>query len=368
MDRERQRLVHRYIDGLASLPERREVERYIAADPALAAYVRQHAAVWARIGAMPDGIANADSVGAIESLAARITGVDPAPGDGAPFGRLPRLQVVPPQPARRRRHAVDWSTIMAFGLTAAAVVVIAVGGRQRHPSGGGAARGQGRGVETGEGSVAATVARGVRQTMRLPDGTEVMLGPATRMRYVAGADGDRTVSLVGEAMFRVVHRPGRSFHVRVAGATLQDLGTVFVVRAYGESPVRVSVQDGTVGVRTTGAGAAGGAMTILEAGASAIVQPAGVPTVVHDAVGVGDAFAWTRGSLRYRGVPLAEVAADLARAYDLDIRLADSTLGGRVVNYAIDGENADAALDVLVAALAGVQYERHGRVVSLYRR
>src|ERR1700739_232377 len=105
MDRERRRLVHRYIDGLASLPERREVERYIAADPALAAYVRQHAAVWAQIGAMPDSIADADSAAVIAALAARVRAGDRTtdtahalpltPHADLRAPRTPPLQVVP---------------------------------------------------------------------------------------------------------------------------------------------------------------------------------------------------------------------------------------------------------------------------------
>src|SRR5271154_3690879 len=130
MDRERRRLVHRYIDGLASLPERREVERYIASDPALAAYVREHAAVWAQVGAMPDSIADADSVAAIESLAARITtGEARTPVHvgtarvalGDPRSGRSRLHGVPTHPAAPPRRTVDWSTMLAFGVAAAAV-------------------------------------------------------------------------------------------------------------------------------------------------------------------------------------------------------------------------------------------------------
>jgi transmembrane sensor len=365
MEREQRRLVHRYIDGLASLPERREVERDIASDPALAAYVRAHQAVWAQVGAMPDSIANADAVAAIDSLAARIPATDALHMVGASR----RLQVVPAHPPpMRRRRTVDWSTIMAFGITAAAVAAIAIGGRGGHV--GGAATGRLAGAQRaaragagalGEVPVTVIAARGARRTLRLPDGTGVVLGPASRIQYVAGADGSRTVSLAGEAMFRVVHRADRPFIVRLAGATLEDLGTVFVVRAYAGSPTRVSVEAGRVSVQAA-------ATTMLEPGASATLDSTGHPTVVHDPVDVGDAVAWTQGSLRYRAAPLADVAADLGRAYDLDIRLADPALGQRVVQYAIDGEDAHAALDVLVAALAGVGYERHGRVVILYRR
>jgi ferric-dicitrate binding protein FerR (iron transport regulator) len=376
MDRERRRLVHRYIDGLASLPERREVERFIAADPALAAYVRQHAAVWTQVGAMPASIADADSVAAIEALTARIHATDTArslPITPRADARAPRtsgpLQVLPPLPRPlRARRTFDWSTALTFGITAAAVTLIALGGRGGRV--GGAMTGRGgiaarvRGVNVAEAPVAVTAARGQRRMVHLPDGTDVVLGPASRMRYVPVTDGSRTVSLAGEAMFHVKHYGECHFIVRVAGATIEDLGTVFVVHAYGDAPTRVSVESGQVGLRTGSNTSA----TILEAGTSATVDSAGHPTVAHDAADVGDAFAWTRGTLHYRAAPLAEVTADLGRAYDLDIRLADPTLGQRVVQYTVDGDNAGAALDVLMATLAGVRYEQHGRVVTLYRR
>jgi ferric-dicitrate binding protein FerR (iron transport regulator) len=390
MDPERRRRVHRYIDGLASLPERREVEKDLATDPALAAYVRQHAAVWARVGAMPESIADPDPLAAIDALAARIAAADrirlgnamPADATSAPARRL---QIMPAHAADAppRRRLVDWSTLLAFASTAAAVAAIVIGGRTGH-LGGAAARhaasvrtpathvattgattvGSNAGVDA---PLSASAALGVRRMLRLRDGTDVVLGPGSHLRYVPGRDGSRTVSLAGEAMFHVVHRADRPFIVRVAGATVEDLGTVFVVRAYTDAPTRVSVRDGHVSLQATGS-RAGTAATILEAGASATLDSAGRPAVVDDATDADDAFAWTRGALRYRAAPLAEVAADLARAYDLDIRLADPALGQRVVQYAVDGEDAHAALDVLVATLAGVGYEQHGRVVTLYRR
>jgi ferric-dicitrate binding protein FerR (iron transport regulator) len=378
MDPERRRRVHRYIDGLASLPERREVERDLATDPALAAYVRQHAAVWARVGAMPDSIADADPVAAIDALAARIAAADrirlgnavPADATTTPTRRLQIMPAHVPDPPARRR-LIDWSTVLAFASTAAAVAAIVIGGRTGHL--GAAATRHAATARTPathvvvDAPLTASAALGTRRTLRLSDGTDVVLGPGSHLRYVPGRDGSRTVSLVGEAMFLVEHRADRPFIVRVVGATLEDLGTVFVVRAYTDSPTRVSVRAGQLSLQAIRS-RVGTVATILDAGASATLDSAGRPAVVDDATDADDAFAWTRGALRYRAAPLAEVAADLARAYDLDIRLADPALGQRIVQYAVDGEDAHAALDVLVATLAGVGYEQHGRVVTLYRR
>jgi ferric-dicitrate binding protein FerR (iron transport regulator) len=321
----------------------------------------------------------------MEALAARLRDTDAArPLPVAPFADFgaahapaqpsAHLRVLPalPKPFRARRP-FDWSTLLTFGVTAAAVTVIALGGRGGHV--GGAATGRGRapfatlGAQGGMAGmpVAITAAPGQRRTLRLPDGTNVLLGPASHIRYTSVRGGSRTVSLTGEALFHVKHQPDRPFIVRVAGATLEDLGTVFVVHAYPGAPARISVASGQVALRATAPGA-GDAATVLDAGASATLDARGQPDVVRDTAEVTEAFAWTHGTLHYRAAPLTDVAADLGRAYDLDIHVADSALGARVVKYTVDGEDARTALDVLVATLAGVQYERHGRVVTLYRR
>lgn len=373
MDRERRRLVHRYIDGLASLPERREVERYIATDPEVAAYVRRHAAVWAHLGAMPASIADPDSTAAMQELAAKIREADSTRA----LPVTPRADLQAPLPARRTsgpvqvvtstpkplrvRRAFDWSTVVTFGATAAAVALIIAGSRDAHLVGGATA---GRGNER---ALAVTAARGTRRAFTLPDGSDVVLGPASRLRYASAPGGLRTVTLVGEAQFQVTHHPDRPFIVRVNNATIEDLGTVFAVRAYPDAPTRITVRSGQVGVRSTAPGAPGLA-TIVGAGASATLDSLTPPRLFTDSAAFTRAFSWTHGALHYHSTPLAEVAADLGRAYDLDIRIPDPDLARSLVQYSVDGENAHAALDLLVATLAGLEYTQHGRVVTLSRR
>jgi ferric-dicitrate binding protein FerR (iron transport regulator) len=387
MDRERRRLVHRYIDGLASLPERREVERYIATDPEVAAYVRRHATVWAHLGAMPDSIADPDSAAAMQELAAKIRDADstralPVTPRADLHAPLPRVsgpvQVVTtaPKPLRVRR-TFDWSTVVTFGATAAAVTLIVLGSRDARLGGGGTHTGSvkpassdlnpPRSLGAGESPVSFTAQVGTRRSFTLPDGSDITLGPASHLSYVPNPGGYRTVSLAGEALFHVAHNPDRPFIVRVAGATIQDLGTVFTVRAYSASPTRVSVQAGQVAVRSTYPGAAGPA-TVLVAGTSTTVDSPTPPAVITDPTVVSEAFAWTHGSLHYHSAPLTEIAADLGRAYDLDIQIPDPDLRQLVVQFSVEGESARAALDVLMATLATVRYEQHGRVVTLYRR
>jgi ferric-dicitrate binding protein FerR (iron transport regulator) len=416
-DAELQRLVQRYLDNVASLPERRHIERLMAADPRYADYVRRFAAVWDAVGTAPDSIDNPDTPSAWTALAARIRAADRADAAFADTAlanaatanaatanaaianaamanaamanaamtdaaradaALGSHLAQPPAPADRppRRTA---PLIRPAWIAAAAAAVVVVAGltpiyyrTELAPRRALAMRDAVSAADTAPASSQlVSTLRGQRLSFWLPDGSRLVLGPASRLRYDVAADSVaahpshlRQVWLSGEAVFRVVHHADRPFVVHAAnGLTAEDLGTTFVVESYPREPTRVAVDSGLVALHVGGT-------------VATEITPGRVGTLAadHRTVAVGPAdrghfFGWTDGALRYSEAPLTDVAAGLGRAYDLDIRITDAAvIGRRVVNFAIDGETADQALDVLVRALPGVQYDRHGRVVTLFRR
>ena len=89
---------------------------------------------------------------------------------------------------------------------------------------------------------------GHRAVVRLRDGTQVTLAPSSRLRYL-GAFGKshRDVYLDGEAYFQVARDERVPFRVRTARSVTQDLGTAFVVTAYGDQgATEVVVTEGRV--------------------------------------------------------------------------------------------------------------------------
>src|SRR5690606_19489240 len=85
--------------------------------------------------------------------------------------------------------------------------------------------------------------------------------------------------------------------------------------------------------------------------------------VEHDAD--ADAYtAWAEGRLVFHRAPLHEVVAELARWYDIEVRVADSTTAARRVPASFDGE---APMDVLrfIALSLGLTYEHRGNTVTL---
>ena len=139
-----------------------------------------------------------------------------------------------------QRKSLRW--IVGGIAAAAAIGTIAVGlSRDR------AANGLPRGVAAG--SVVATAA-GVRDSVRLPDGTRVIVGPTSRLTVAASYGGTaRVVTVDGIAYFDVVHLPATSFIVRAGAASIRDLGTAFTVRSERQGSVlgvTVAVTEGSV--------------------------------------------------------------------------------------------------------------------------
>jgi transmembrane sensor len=85
-------------------------------------------------------------------------------------------------------------------------------------------------------------------TVRLPDGSRVVLEPLARARYRASFfRPPRMVELEGEARFLVRPDAAHPFEVHAGDATITAVGTIFTVRANPWEPtVRVSVEEGTV--------------------------------------------------------------------------------------------------------------------------
>jgi transmembrane sensor len=210
-------------------------------------------------------------------------------------------------------------------------------------------------------SVAQVVATSVgqRDSIRLPDGTRVVLAPESRLTVTAGYGGNvREVELRGEAYFDVLHDEARPFVVRAGAATIRDLGTTFTVRAAGDQRVRVAVTSGLVSLSPARA-----------TGDSVVLRPGDAGTfedgrTVVDRGGAAEAdTAWTRGRLVFREAPITRVRAELRRWYGIDLQV-DSTYLPRHLSMTFDGESVDRVLEVIALSL-GAEVVRQDSVAVM---
>src|SRR5258708_5460488 len=110
----------------------------------------------------------------------------------------------------------------------------------------------------------ARTTRGERRTVDLSDGTRVVLGATSTLRYpVEFGASAREVSLVGEGYFDVKHDAAHPFRLHAGHVTAQGVCTQYGVLAYaGDSVVRVVVREGSVSLGATTGPASSGALVV----------------------------------------------------------------------------------------------------------
>lgn len=247
-------------------------------------------------------------------------------------------------------------------MRAAAAVVVIVGGaliipRLRHTGG------------SAPPAVASTATfttqSGEHRTVNLPDGSTVVLGVSSTLRLRDGYGADaREVEFTGEALFTVEHDAARPFRVHVNGSVVEDLGTEFAVRGYGQgTALRVAVASGSVAVRR---GTSADTAVVLAPRDVATVGDAGAVTVARN-VDVAPFTAFASGRLVFTDAPLADVVVELERWYGIEVRVIDDVILDRHLTSTFEGESLDEVLRVIGMTL-DVRYVRNGNRIDFMKQ
>ncbi|MBX6330633.1 MAG: FecR domain-containing protein [Gemmatimonadaceae bacterium] len=349
----------RYLSGMCTADEARAMDAWLAERPARQRELALLREAWHRGEQLPiPRHANAALARVLarrgmprtashQESAASLAPLRPAAPRFAPWGSDAR--------ARWHRAALPVAAAIVLG------VIAITWGRHAIVSGGTTA------AESLPAHVYATQ-RAQRAVVRLADGTQVTLGPASWLSIPAAFGREtRTVELEGEGYFDVVHDARHPFRVVAGTTTTEDVGTAFMVRDYAaDTATTVVVAEGRVMLRARRAGAGGDSASravALSAGQLARVGPSGGVTVLSD-VDLAQHLAWLRGRLVYHGAPLAAVRQDLERWYDVRIDWSDSTLAGVPVTASFDDVPVDDVLRAL-GRLLDAHVTRHGATVRL---
>ena len=330
--------IARYFAGESTPDEANAVRQGLEAHPSEAAALNALSATTARLpSATPPGL---DVEAALRRVAERRDAANVLSIDGRRTASRtgPRTTM----PARR------WQP---FALPAAAAAVLLIGGGLWWHSA------QTRGYTNGPASAATfATAAGKRDSVRLADGTRVLLAPESRLTVAAGYGTTvREVELTGEAYFDVHHDAARPFLVRAGGAAIRDIGTTFTVRATGRDSVRVAVTSGSVSLGAIDAMPNAG--VVLQPGDAATYAP-GQQTVVQRGGAAEPDTAWTSGRLVFREAPVSAVRTELRRWYGIDLVI-DSSFASRHLSMTLEGETPDQVLQVIALSL-GATVERRG--------
>jgi transmembrane sensor len=203
---------------------------------------------------------------------------------------------------------------------------------------------------------------GMSQEIRLADGTAVRLGPASSLELAPGfGRTHRHLTLHGEAWFEVTHDDAMPFAVKVGAATVEDVGTAFLVRESLSREVSVRVTEGIVTLTTPVA--TKDTTVTLRAGDGAVATPAGI-AVAAGAVSATEGAALASGHLTFADASLTEVQDALRRWYGVTLVMSDSALAARRVTADFTSEPVSRVAAVLGLTL-GVMAETRGDTIEL---
>jgi transmembrane sensor len=337
--------VHRFLDGLSPLPERRQVERWMSDDLSVQRYIKAHKKVWSMIGRRmgPNPVSPED---AWESVQDRIAEHDRRGRFSLPGRGIEHLRIIDGGLAEGApRRYIPWRAVAA----SAAIVFI------------GTTYVIARALSNTSVPVSYMAERGdTPHEQLLPDGARVVLAPESRVSFAIDHYGNHVATLVGEASFIVQHRADRVFLVRAGDIETRDLGTEFDVRAYPGGDARVAVKSGRVSV-TTPYGT-----KVLEGGRIGEIDI--TAHTVHVAAVAPGYFDWTIGRLAFRDSPLREVADELGRKYNVDFDIEDAGLAAASVTVVVPDAPLERTLGWLEQTVAGLQFKVDGHKVQLFRQ
>lgn len=197
---------------------------------------------------------------------------------------------------------------------------------------------------------------GERTNLKLGDGTHIILKGGSEIRIPSNfGQPSRTVYLDGEAYFEVTHNEDKPFRVYVDNVYIEDLGTVFNIKAYeNDAPVQVVVAEGLVEVGDSNNPAKGSA--IINPNQMGEITPSGKISIskVKD---LAPFLGWTKGWLIFKSTPFDLVQKELERKYGLKIAVTDSALYNRPLSARFKNEPLTDILNIISLSL-GMDYSR----------
>ncbi|AEG01268.1 FecR family protein [Methylomonas methanica] len=203
-----------------------------------------------------------------------------------------------------------------------------------------------------------TTSAGEQQSLRLADGSTVLLNTDSAVSVDYSDTGRRVTLHRGQAWFQVVADVGRPFEVVARHGVIRALGTAFDV-AEQEERVVVTVYEHAVRVTLDN----GETLASLPEGASVSYRQSLEP--IREQVNVKETAAWHRRQLIFHNRPLREVVAELNRYRKGHIFIADAGLNELRLTGVFDTNEQHEALRMIQENLGLNAYSIADRWVLL---
>lgn len=156
---------------------------------------------------------------------------------------------------------------------------------------------------------------GKTETVRLPDGTEVMLNAGSRLVYPKNFGKEkRVVQLYGEAFFKVKKDAKHPFVVKSGSINTTVLGTQFDVRNYGTGAPTVVLVEGKVMLTDS----LGRKPVMMKPGQSATLNQKGDFALTEER-DLDESLSWKDGYLYYDDISLEKMMNEIGWWYNVDV-------------------------------------------------
>lgn len=163
----------------------------------------------------------------------------------------------------------------------------------------------------------------------LGDGTKVWLNAGSSLKFPAAFAGkERKVSLSGEAYFEVTENTNCPFKVQAGGMEIEELGTHFNVKAYGdEETVTATLLEGAVKVSvptTRNLQSATYNPQLIHPGEQAVADRRTGGEIKVSRANIAEVMAWKNGLFSFHRTDIYEVMRQLSRWYGVEVGYKDS--------------------------------------------
>lgn len=214
-----------------------------------------------------------------------------------------------------------WTATAVAALIA--VLTVVVGIRSTHNAGG-----------ITKMHLASEVGTAAPRSFQLPDGSQVVISPGTRVDYEKNSSGARTVTVSGEALFTVIHKTNNPLQVNVGSSVVRVLGTTFSVRKFAsDSQTTVAVLDGKVAMDNA----------VLSKGEVRDVYASG--RVEHRTnQDIASMNAWADGRMQFVAAPLSSVMQEIGRWYGAKFIVTDPDVSAIRLTLTIRRESLETVL------------------------
>lgn len=176
-----------------------------------------------------------------------------------------------------------------------------------------------------------TTGVGKQREIRLPDGSQLLLGGRSAVSVSFSSDARRIALVEGEVLFTVARDPKRPFIVETESGSATAIGTEFNVHR-NNGGATVTVTHGIVEVESRGLRP----QHLLLGASTQVAYSAEGKMGEKRWVDLQSALAWRRGQLNFVRRPLADVVADLNRYSAKQIIIGESSIGTIPVTGIVD--------------------------------